>query len=369
MHELFVDFRSGLAALSWSRFPFYRFAAAIGLSLLGAWTFLHFGLPLPWMLGPLGFCTLAALFRLPVAAPVVVRPPMAATIGVMLGAAFTPQVLGHISLWAVPVGGLVVFLSLSALVCITYLRVVGGLDHVTAYYAGMPGGLSDMVLLADQHGANPRTVALVHASRALLIIFGLPFILQYALGVDLSARQGAAAAVHPFSLLSLTWLAGTAIVGVIVGHYLRLPAKALLGSMVVSASLHLTGLSSSTPPTILLNAAQLVLGATIGCRFLGASHREALNALWLSVGSSILLLGLTFGCAFVVSGISEYEVVPLILAYSPGGLTEMSLLALALGIEVAFVAAHHILRLFLVIAGAAGLSRVFVRRSAREDEE
>ena len=37
------------------------------------------------------------------------------------------------------------------------------------------------------------------------------------------------------------------------------------------------------------------------------------------------------------------------LAFSPGGLTEMSLLALALGQEVAYVASAHIARIVLVI--------------------
>ncbi len=40
------------------------------------------------------------------------------------------------------------------------------------------------------------------------------------------------------------------------------------------------------------------------------------------------------------------------LAYSPGGLAEMSLVALALQIEVAFVAAHHIIRILFVMMSA-----------------
>jgi len=47
-----------------------------------------------------------------------------------------------------------------------------------------------------------------------------------------------------------------------------------------------------------------------------------------------------------------HGVVPLLLAYSPGGLAEMSLVALALQIEVAFVAAHHIIRILFVMVSA-----------------
>jgi uncharacterized membrane protein AbrB (regulator of aidB expression) len=41
-----------------------------------------------------------------------------------------------------------------------------------------------------------------------------------------------------------------------------------------------------------------------------------------------------------------------LLAYAPGGLSEMSLVALATGAEVAFVALHHVVRIVMVILAA-----------------
>ena len=61
---------------------------------------------------------------------------------------------------------------------------------------------------------------------------------------------------------------------------------------------------------------------------------------------------LTLVFAFLVSKVAPYGVVPLLLAYSPGGLAEMSLVALALQIEVAFVAAHHLVRILFVTVSA-----------------
>ena len=37
------------------------------------------------------------------------------------------------------------------------------------------------------------------------------------------------------------------------------------------------------------------------------------------------------------------------MAYAPGGLAEMSLIALVLSIETAFVATHHMLRIMLIV--------------------
>jgi membrane AbrB-like protein len=95
-----------------------------------------------------------------------------------------------------------------------------------------------------------------------------------------------------------------------------------------------------------------VLGTVIGCRFLGAPPREILRILGLSVGATVILLTITVIFAVLVSRVAPHGVVPLLLAYSPGGLAEMSLVALALQIEVAFVAAHHIFRILFVMMSA-----------------
>ena len=41
-----------------------------------------------------------------------------------------------------------------------------------------------------------------------------------------------------------------------------------------------------------------------------------------------------------------------LLAFAPGGQAEMTVLALIVGADVAFVVAHHVLRLVIVILGA-----------------
>jgi hypothetical protein len=46
-----------------------------------------------------------------------------------------------------------------------------------------------------------------------------------------------------------------------------------------------------------------------------------------------------------------------VLAFSPGGLAEMSLIALALGVETAFVATHHVARIGMIVIVAPLLFR------------
>ncbi|WP_158228605.1 AbrB family transcriptional regulator [Sinorhizobium fredii] len=73
----------------------------------------------------------------------------------------------------------------------------------------------------------------------------------------------------------------------------------------------------------------------------------------LSIGSTVLLLSVSLALAGVLSLVTGDRFIALVLAYSPGGVAEMSLISLSLGIEVPFVVLHHIVRVFLVVAGSA----------------
>ena len=346
------DARSTLAALHPSVFPYGRFALALLLGTLGGWLFARLHMPLPWMLGSMLACTLGALVTAPIAAPKVVRPPMTAVIGVMLGAGFSPELLGHLASWIPTLVGLVVFMAACGVACVVYFRRFGGLDPVTAYYAGMPGGLTEMVIMGEQQGGDARTIALLHSARVMLLVFTLPFLVQIITGATFGPRDRLGVSMFDAPWTSEAWLVGTAVAGSLLGLALRLRAAYLLGPMVVSAGVHLAGLTNFVPPFEIVNLAQLVIGTSIGCSFAGTAPRAILRVLALSLGSTLILLAITFAFAGAVSRVSAYGLVPLLLAYSPGGLAEMSLVALALQIEVAFVAGHHVIRVFLVLSGA-----------------
>ena len=352
MRSFLKDFRDGLRALAPGRFPYARFAAALTLGAAGGWTFAQFNLPLPWMLGAMTACTLGALVHAPIAAPAVVRPPMTMVIGVLLGAGFKPEVLTLIPTWIPTILGLAGFVAACAAACVTYFRLVGGFDRTTAFFAGMPGGLVEMTVLGDEKGGDARTIALVHSARVLLVVFTLPFLVQWLQGAWIGSRSRLGVSILEAPWTSDLWLVGAGVLGAVVGHALRFPAKTLLGPMVVSALVHVLGLSDFTPPREIVNAAQVGLGTVIGCRFLGAAPREILRILGLSAGSTAILLAITLLFALLISRVSPHGVVPLLLAYSPSGLAEMSLVALALQIEVAFVAARHIIRILFVMLSA-----------------
>jgi membrane AbrB-like protein len=358
------DIRDGFAQMRPGRFPYARFALAVALGLCGGLLFQRLGLPLPWMMGPMVFCTLAALLKAPVAAPPVIRPPMTMVIGVMLGSAFSPDLMARLVNWWPATLGLVGFIILCGGSVVWYFRSVGGYDRTTAYFAGMPGGLVEMITIGEERGGDGRIIALVHSVRILLIVMTVPFAIQWLEGVSLNRLAGAVS-MFAAPLTAEAWLLGCGLAGAFLGHLLRLPAQNLLGPMLVSAAVHLIGWSDFKPPFEIVNAAQLTLGIVIGCRFAGTAASLVLRIIMLSLGSTVILLFWTAASAMLVSWATGMSAVTLVLAYSPGGLAEMSLIALALHAEVAFVAAHHIVRIFVVMVAAAPVYAVLDRLGPR----
>lgn len=336
------------------------FALALGTAsgVLAYWI----GMPLPWMLGPMIGITVAAILHAPIAPPARLRPIVIPVIGVMLGSGVSPEILGVLGDWAISFLVLPPFLIVAAGASFLFYRVIGKYDPVTAYFSAMPGGLNEMLILGAEQGGDEKRIALAHASRILLVIGFVAIFFGLVLGVTSGGQGGAAwTGLRELSPLDYAVLAACAVAGVYLGRFLRLPAAAVLGPMLLSGVAHFFHVVEVPPPTVLVIAAQVVMGTVIGCRFIGASVREVGQDLFLGVFSTVGMLITGVGFASVVAWLTDTDLSQAFLAYSPGGLTEMSLLAFAMGGDIAYVSITHIVRIVLVIFAAPLVFRWFGR--------
>jgi uncharacterized protein len=345
--------RVGTGADAWA-----RFAATLALGSAGGVLFFWLGIPLPFMLGSM-FCVMAAaLARAPVRAPQAIRAPMSIVIGAMLGSSFTPEILQSLSVWAAPLAGLVVYVAFAALVCVVLFHRFGGMDVKTAYFAGMPGGLVDMVAFADHYGADSRKVALIHSLRILIIVFSVPLLVQWLTGAPLPAVPGGKVSILEAGLDFWLWFPPTCVLGALIGWAFRLPAKFIIGPMIVSAAVHLLGWTDYKLPFELVIVAQVVIGSTIGARFVGAPMSLVRSVLPVTFASAAFLLVLTWIFAWVLAPMTGISEITILLSYSPGGFPEMGMIAVSLGIETAMVATHHVCRIALVGLGGVTVFRL-----------
>ena len=328
----------------------------------------YFGLPLPWMLGSMIGITIAALSGAPIRPPMRLRTIFLPVIGVMLGAGVSPDIAEAIGRWTVTFALLPLFIVISAAVSYTFYRRIGRYERVTAYFSAMPGGLNDMILLGSAAGGDERKIALAHASRILVVVVFVVMFFGMAMGVSSAGAVRSGVPLDALTLRDWLILSSSAVFGAPLARLLRLPAGQILGPMVLSGLAHVTQLVTVAPPTVIVNIAQIAIGTVIGSRFVGSSLRDIGRDLVLGVGSSILMIGVAVLFSRIVHLLTATELSLAFLAYSPGGLTEMSLLALAMGQEVAYVSVMHVGRLTLVIFAAAPFFRMIQRfRGAAPD--
>lgn len=330
---------------------------ALAIGALGGAIFDWLTLPLPWMLGSMSAVTIAALAGAPVMIPRPLRNGTTPVIGVLLGASFTPDVVAGMVQWPLTLLGIVAWVLVSGGGAYLWFRKVAGYDQTTAYFSSAPGGFMEMILLVERLGGNLQIMALMHAIRVLIVVFAIPFWFRFT--VDLPPMP-ASARVGLFDVRAIDYLLLTfcAVAGVLVARPLRIPAAMLIGPMVFSAAFHLAELTASKPPFLLVAFAQLVLGSMVGTRFSGASLRRMRAVAWHAVVVAFYMLLMMVIFANALAYITGFPTSAVVLAFAPGGLAEMSLIALALNVDAAFVAGHHALRLGFVILMAAPLYRL-----------
>ena len=321
------------------------------------------GMPLPWMLGPMIGNTVAAIAGVPIKGPLKIRPVVIPIIGVMLGSAITAELFADLGPWIVTLIALPFVLGTTAGVSFLVYRRIGKYDPVTAYYAAMPGGLNEMMLLGEAAGGDEKKIALAHASRVLLVIFCVVAFFWVALGVRTTGMaswtQLGDLTAWDYLILSIC-----AVLGLWGGQALKVPAAPIFGPMALSGLAHLMGWVTVAPPSIFVIIAQLVMGTVIGSRFVGTTLKEVGGDLKLGLISAVamLIVATLFAEVMILTGVPLSQA---FLAFAPGGLTEMSLLALSMDQDPAYVSTIHLFRITLVIAAAPVVFGLIGRFSAR----
>ena len=334
-----------------------RITASFAIGLLGVAVFHVADLPLPWLLGPLTACLIAALAGVRLNGIALVNEGMRTILGVAVGATFTPALLASMAgMWSTLLLIPVMVFAIGA-IGVPYFQRLWGYDFATSYYGAMPGGLQDMLVFGEEAGGNPRSLSLIHATRVMVIVFALPFILKGLWQADLSSPPGAPAVDIGADQLLL--MIACALIGWRVAKAIGMFGASILGPLIVAAAAAFAGLLQHRPPAEAIWAAQFFIGMSIGSKYSGITMAEVRRDLVAGLGFCILLILLTVIFVEFVYGLGLAPGMEALLAFAPGGQAELVVLALIVGADVAFVIAHHVLRIFVVILGAPLFARLF----------
>lgn len=334
-----------------------RVLTNLAVGTLGGAVFAWAGMPLAWMIGAMAATIAAAALGIPMAFSMLLRTAMIAVLGITLGSMFTPETLGRAGAVLPAIALLALFLPLCVGVGYLVMRRVAGQSRPTAFFSSFPGGLTEMVLLGQSFRADTPRVSLVHAVRIVCVVAIIPVWFRFVLGHDVPSSIPGAPPLDAFPLIEVPILIGCGVLGVPLARLARVPAAVLVGPMVLSAVLHGSGLSSVPPPAPVVAGAQVVIGAAIGTRFAGLRFVPLGPVIASGALSAVLMILLAAATAWLGSHLLPWDMQVLFVAFAPGGLTEMMLIAIVIGIDPAFVTTLHMVRILMVVLLAPWVAR------------
>lgn len=329
---------------------FLRVTLTLLLALLAAALCVWLATPLPWMIGPLLATAAATILRTRTESWTPLRNAGQCTIGVALGLYFTPQVTALvISLWWAIGLGIVWALGLGWLFGAWLHRLHGprmGLSRATTWFAGAIGGASEMTLLAERAGGQTDLVAAAHSTRLMVVTVLIPFGMQFSglHGLDLLASGAREVNWPGLALLGLLASAGAWVMA-----RLDRANPWFMGALVVAMLLTMSSIELSAMPRWLSNAAQLVIGVSLGVRFTPAFVHTAPRWLASAAWGSLMMIGLCAGFALLLAWGTGLHPATLVLATAPGGIAEMSITAKVLQLGAPVVTAFQVCRLVTVL--------------------
>lgn len=344
----------------WARVSF-RAGLTFLVGACGGAVFFALHLPLPWLLGALLLTMITSLLGAPVEIKPKFRKALMVILGVMLGGTFTPEVLERVGEWTPTLIAAAGYLGIVAVVAQIYCRRVMGMDRITAMFSAMPGGLSEMILIGEEHGTDVRALTLTHAVRVASVLLAIPFFLTYWSGLDASTAPPSGP-IWTLSEVAILGVVGMA--GILLGRAVHLPAYHLTGPLLLSVIVHLSGTVMGHRPMEVSIVLQIALGSALGARFFGVSLRSVGRLMVLAVGLAFTMMLVTFLTAGALASFTDFSFEALVLALSPGGVAEMALAALAMNIDPAFVTTHHGLRLLLVVFVSPVLLTYWIRHTS-----
>ncbi len=331
-----------------------RILATLALATVTGWACSRLGVPLPWMIGPLVATGLVSIVGAPTASWNPARNAGQWIIATALGLYFTPEVTALVlRLWWAVLLAIAWALALGWLFGHWLHRFgLAGIPgspralRATSYFGGAIGGASEMTLLAEREGARTDLVAGGHSLRLLIVTIAVPFGFAF---LGLQGVDPTPPGLRQVNGQGLAVILTATLAGALVAARGKGANPWFMGALLVAMTLTMSGLQLSALPTWSTNAAQLVIGISLGVRFRREFLGQAPRWLFAVALGTLGMIGLCAAFAWLLAGLSGLHPATLVLGTSPGGISEMAITAKVLQMGVPVVTAFQVCRLIAVL--------------------
>jgi len=317
--------------------------AQILIAGLGGLLFYWLGVPAAWLSGAAIAATLWGLSGFAVPMPRALADAAMLVSGAAMGAAVTPAAIAAMGRYPGSLLLLVVGVLAISLASTLWLTRISGWRKADAVLASVPGALSTVLAVAAERKADVPSVAIVQNLRLFVLIALLPSaVVATGGGAHTGALIGQGLPVESPGGMALVLLGGLALG--FVFKQLKVAAPILLGATVVSSVSHGTELVTGVIPPVIATGGLVLIGLFIAERFRNIQRSTLRHALVAALGSFAVGMGVAVVFAALAAWLAGVSFANSLVAFAPGGLEAMTVLALILGLDPLYVGIHHLVR-------------------------
>ncbi|ALQ35461.1 AbrB family transcriptional regulator [Fusobacterium hwasookii] len=270
--------------------------------------------------------------------------------GTFIGSKFRSEDIKMLKKVIIP-GMTMVLLMITFSFILSYLMSTFlGIDNLTSFFATAPGGIMDISLIAYDFKANTSQVALLQLIRLISVISFVPFFTKKCYErsnkKNISFEQEIKNEIKEEKSFLFTIIVG--IIGGIIGYFSHLPAGTMSCSMALVAYFNVKTHKAYMPLT-LRKIIQSFGGALIGAK-VTLSDVIALKNLILPI--ILIVIGFCLMNVFVgffLYKTTKFSLSTALLSASPGGMSDISLMAEDLGANGPQVASMQFLRAIFIV--------------------
>ena len=326
------------------------------IAILGGYLASKKKVPAAYMLGALFLVAIFNIFFNRAFLPSYFKFVTQIATGTFIGSRFRSEDVKMLKKVIVP-GMVMVVLMIAFSFLLSYLMSTFlGIDNLTSFFATAPGGIMDISLIAYDFKANTSQVALLQLIRLISVISFVPFFTKKCYERNIKKSVNSEQEIEnkkekKFEIKSEKSFLFTIIVGIvggIIGYFSHLPAGTMSCSMALVAYFNVKT-HKAYMPIPLRKIIQSFGGALIGAK-VTLGDVIALKDLILPIILIIIgfcLMNVLVG--FFLYRTTKFSLSTALLSASPGGMSDISLMAEDLGANAPQVASMQFLRAIFIV--------------------
>lgn len=339
------------------------FTALIGG--IGGILFTQFHLPVPWLLGPLLLVLIGNSWR-----PTLFYWPKSyksigmVLIGYTIGQALTGEAVREIGRQLPYMLSMTTLLIVLSAIIAYIVSKISNINYPTALLSSIPGGMTQVIMMAEEiKGVNLTVVTVTQTIRLLFIVIGMPVLLTT---FHLTTTPSTQAKETEWISFETMLILLVCILISFIGKKYKFPTAFLLVPALITALLQNIGIVGVELANPILQFAQFVIGINIGMMMKPKDLEQKGRTITLAVVSAALLFIVAMGLGLIFAQVKHLDDATALLSLAPGGMDQMGAIAHAIHADLSMVAGYQVFRAFFILLLVQPLIAYFLRKRMKK---